>query len=213
MAGFAFLKAAQNMHSTQYFFWGNTNRFSDYFVNLTITAVSIKVACEIWCNMKAVKPLVDKKYKLQKFHGKGGWTYVVIPEILNDKNVPFQRVKVKGSIDGYAIARYHLMPMGSGALFLPVKAEIRKKIMKQEGDTVHIVLYSDADQMEIPEELQLCLQDEPKAQQYFYSLSESEQAYYVQWIYSAKKDETRIRHLARAINKLLKGLKFYERQV
>lgn len=28
------------------------------------------------------KPLVDKDYLLQKFEGKGGWTYAEIPEIL-----------------------------------------------------------------------------------------------------------------------------------
>jgi hypothetical protein len=31
------------------------------------------------------KPLVNKKYKLQKFPGKGGWTYAMIPEIPQDK--------------------------------------------------------------------------------------------------------------------------------
>ena len=43
------------------------------------------------------KPLVDKKYLLEKFPCKGGWTYTIIPEILPDKNSPFSWVKVKGS--------------------------------------------------------------------------------------------------------------------
>jgi hypothetical protein len=34
------------------------------------------------------KPLVDKKYLLEKSPGKGGWTYTVIPEILADKKSP-----------------------------------------------------------------------------------------------------------------------------
>jgi hypothetical protein len=32
--------------------------------------------------MKFVKPLVNKKYKLEKFHGKGGWTFARIPDPL-----------------------------------------------------------------------------------------------------------------------------------
>ncbi len=32
------------------------------------------------------KPLVNKKEQLQKFPGKGGWTFVAIPEVLQDKS-------------------------------------------------------------------------------------------------------------------------------
>jgi len=76
-------------------------------------------------------PLVDKKYKLEKFPGKGGWTFARIPEILQDKTKPFGWVKVRGTIDGYEIKKYNLMPMGDGMLFLAVRAEIRKKINKK----------------------------------------------------------------------------------
>ena len=88
------------------------------------------------------KPLVDKQYLLKHSGGKGGWTFTEIPEILPDPNAPFSWVRVRGSIDGYEINNYHLMPSGKGTLFLSVKAEIRKKIKKQAGDYVHIVLYS-----------------------------------------------------------------------
>ena len=50
--------------------------------------------------MKREKPLVDKQYKLEKFQGKGGWTYARIPEIIQDKKAHFGWVKVRGSIDG-----------------------------------------------------------------------------------------------------------------
>ncbi len=90
-----------------------------------------------------MEPLVAKTYLLEKIPGKGGWTFARIPEVLQSKNTPFGWVKVKGSIDGVSFKKYHLMPMGNGHLFLPVKAEIRKKIKKQEGDYVDIVLYPD----------------------------------------------------------------------
>ena len=159
-----------------------------------------------------MNPLVDKKYVLEKISGKGGWTFARIPEILQDKKSPFGWVKVRGSIDGYEIRKYHLMPMGNGNLFLPVKAEIRKKINKKEGDTVHIILFKDNEPLEIHEEMLLCLEEEPKALTFFNKLTESEQKFYIQYIYSAKKEETKIVRLAKTINKLVKGLKMYDKE-
>ncbi len=104
------------------------------------------------------------------------------------------------------------MPMGDGNFFLPLKAEIRKKIGKQAGDMVHIVLHVDDDPLEVPEELIMCLMDEPNAMAFFYSLSESEQKYYVQWIYGAKRMETRDERMAKAINKLSRRMKMYEQE-
>lgn len=149
---------------------------------------------------------------LEKFHGKGGWTYAPIPEILQDKNAHFGWVKVRGTIDGYEIRKYHLMPMGNGKLFLPVKAEIRKKIKKEEGDKVHVILYPDKEPLEVPEEMLLCMKDEPAALKFFNSLSESEQKFYIQWIYSAKKEETKVDRLAKTIDRLFAGLKFYDKE-
>lgn len=158
------------------------------------------------------KPLVNKKYLLEKFPGKGGWTFARIPDITKSKKTPFGWKKVKGSIDGYEINKYHLMPMGNGKLFLPVKGEIRKKIKKQAGDQVHVILFPDNDPFEIPEEILLCLQDEPEALRFFNSLSESERKFYIQWITSAKREETKVDRLAKTINRLLKGLKMYQKE-
>ncbi|MCG3166531.1 MAG: hypothetical protein POELPBGB_02310 [Bacteroidia bacterium] len=155
------------------------------------------------------KPLVSKKFLLEKYPGKGGWTFARLPDIRPDKKSPFGWRKVRGTIDGFEIRKYHLMPMGNGDLFLPVKAEIRKAIKKHEGDYVHIVLFPDNEPMEVPEEMLLCLNDEPDALRFFNALTESEQRYYINWIYSAKKEETKIDRLAKAINRLLKKEKFY----
>jgi hypothetical protein len=159
-----------------------------------------------------MKPLVDKRFKLERFQGKGGWTYARIPQILQDKSKPFGWIKVRGSIDGFEIRKCHLMPMGSGKLFLPVKAEIRKKIKKQEGDFVHVILYPDNQPIEVPEEMLLCLKDEPAALKFFNTLSESEQKFYIQWIYSARKEQTRVDRLVKTIDRLMEGLKLYDKE-
>ena len=153
------------------------------------------------------KPLVNKSYLLEKFPEKGGWTYTVIPEIAPDKHAPFGWVKVKGSIDGFEIKKYHLMPFGNGKLGLAVKAEIRKKIKKQAGDYIHVILYLDNEPVEVPNELLLCLQDDPEAWQFFNSLSEGEQLNYVKWIYSAKTDQMKVDRIAESLVRLSKRQK------
>lgn len=157
-----------------------------------------------------MKALVNKKYTLEKFPAEGGWTFARIPEILKDKNAPFGWVRVKGTVDGVEIKKYHLMPMGNGNLFLPVKAEIRKKIKKQEGDTVHVILYADNDTLEIPEEFLSCLEHEPAALKFFNTLTDSKKKYYTDWVYTAKQESTKIARLAKSVNRLMRGLTFYD---
>ena len=152
-----------------------------------------------------MEPLTDKEYLLEKFPGKGGWTYAVLPEIKPDNDAPFGQVKVKGSIDGYEIKSYHLMPMGNGNLFLPVKAEIRKKIKKQAGDYVHIILYRDDSEFEIPEEILQCLKLEPEAEVKFMKYKKGEQKKFTDWIYAAKKEETKADRIAKMLQMLDKG--------
>lgn len=155
-------------------------------------------------------PLVNKEYLLKKYPGKGGWTYTEIPEIPQDRHRYFGWVQVKGTIDGYAINHYKLMPMGNGNLFLPVKKEIRKKIGKEAGDTIHVILYADNSPLSIPDELMVCLLDSPKAHQFFLSLTESSQKHYIDWIFEAKQLETKVNRMAKTIERLEKGLKMYD---
>jgi len=154
--------------------------------------------------MKEQLPLVDKEYLLEKFPSKGGWTFAKIPEIMQNKNTPFGWVRVRGTIDHFEIKNYNLQPMGDGSLFLPVKAEIRKKINKKEGDYVHIILFADNLPTEIPEELKLCLMDEPMVYETFLNYSNGEQKTIIEWIYSAKTDITKVERIAKTIDKIIK---------
>jgi hypothetical protein len=155
------------------------------------------------------KPIFNKKTIIEKYPGKGGWCYVIVTGVPPNKKRKFGFVRVSGTIDDYKLEKYNLMPMKTGTLFLPLKAEIRKAIKKKEGDTIHVILFEDNTPLTIPEELTLCLKEEPKALKAFHNLSDAEQKQYLDWIYSAKKEETKIERIANSINKLLKGEKLY----
>jgi Domain of unknown function (DUF1905)/Bacteriocin-protection, YdeI or OmpD-Associated len=157
-------------------------------------------------------PLVDREYLLERFQGKGAWTFVRIPEIQQNKKAPFGWVRVRGSVDNFEIRNYNLQPMGNGNLFLPLNAIIRKAINKGEGDHVHITLFADNSPTEVPEEFELCLKDEPKAYETFLRYTNGEQKVFIEWIYSAKTDATKVERISRAIVEIVSESKLISKK-
>ena len=117
------------------------------------------------------------------------------------------RVPVKVTYDGVPYTG-SMIKYGAPQHMLPVLNAIREQIGKGPGDTVKITLTKDESErtVEIPEEFQKLLKKE-KLLAVFEKLSFTHRKEYVRWITEAKKEETRQRRIAKAVEMLHNGVK------
>jgi hypothetical protein len=117
------------------------------------------------------------------------------------------RVLVKATFDGVPY-RGCLMKYNSEQHRIPVVNAIRDQIGKNIGDTIEVTLVKDESErtVETPEDFAKLLKKE-KLLAVFEKLSYTHRKEYVRWITEAKKEETRLRRLTKAVEMLRGGVK------
>jgi uncharacterized protein YdeI (YjbR/CyaY-like superfamily) len=90
-----------------------------------------------------------------------------------------------------------------------VGKDIRDQIKKVVGDSVNVTLELDLEerQVVIPNDLRRALENQPEAMIGFEQLSYSQKKLYVDWILSAKLEQTRSNRIEKALSLLTKGKK------
>lgn len=118
-----------------------------------------------------------------------------------------KRVKVIASFDGIEY-RGSIVRMGS-CYMLGLTKEIRKKIGKDFGDTVRVTIEKDEEDrnIEIPSDMEEAMNENLDAKAVFTKLSYTGKKDYIKWITDAKKAETRMSRINKAIDLLAEGKK------
>ena len=149
-----------------------------------------------------MKLITEGTYRLEKFTGKGGWTYIKLPGELIKSGKAFGMMKISGEIDAYSFEGKHLLPMGNGYVFLPVAKPVRKILGKEEGDEVEIRFYQDELPDGIPDELIDCLKDDPGKLELFHQLAQEDKETWISYIYSAEDIEAKSNRIIKLLNSL-----------
>ena len=133
---------------------------------------------------------------------KTNWTYIFIPFDVAEQIKPNIKVsfRVKGMLDNLPISGKALIPYGEGNFILVLNKPLIKSLKKGLNDKVLLVLEEDKDfKVEMPEDLEMCLDDVENGTDNFYKLSPSHRKYFINWINEAKTETTRIKRLTQTV--------------
>ncbi len=141
---------------------------------------------------------------------KTGWYYIGIPADVAEQLFPGNKkiFRIRGFLDKYALAHVALMPMGDGSFILPVNQVMRKAIRKAKGAMVQAQLERDDRPMPMAPELLDCLEDDPAAKTFFFSLTPGHRRYFSNWVDGAKTLPTKARRLAICLDGLSKQMDY-----
>ena len=137
-----------------------------------------------------------------KLEGKTG-TYVVVPL---DVPAVFGRARppVRGTINGSPL-RSTITKYGGDDYLLVINRKVREAAGVAAGDTVELELELDTKPrtVRVPKDLAAALDEKTRAA--FNSMSYTHRREYVEWIAEAKREETRRRRIAKAVELIGEG--------
>ncbi len=138
--------------------------------------------------------------ELMRPEGVGTWTLAPIPpEIAKDGGLK-ARARVRGKIDDEPFEG-SVVAYDKGRIALVVKDELRARLRKESRNLVSVELSLDSrpPAVELPKDFGDALAKNPKAKLKFDKMPPSHQREYADWVGSAKKQETRAKRIAEAL--------------
>jgi hypothetical protein len=116
-----------------------------------------------------------------------------------------KRFPVAATINGHTW-RTTVTRMG-GEFLLGLNKEVRQAAGVEAGDTVDVRIELDTAprEVEVPEALATALQGDPEAREIYDALAFTHRKEYARWIAEAKKEDTRERRVAQALEMLREG--------
>ena len=147
------------------------------------------------------------KFKAKIEAGDGGGAYVLFPYDTGKEFATQGKVPVKAAFNGVPYAG-SLIKYGHPQHMLVVLKAIREQIGKGPGDTIEVVIWRDEElrTLEVPAPFKALMKKEGLLP-FFEKLSYTHRKEYCRWITEAKKEETRLQRLRKAIEMLKKRIK------
>jgi hypothetical protein len=152
------------------------------------------------------KSMKKYKFKAKIEAGDGGGAYVFFPYDTAKEFATKGKVPVKATFNGVPYSG-SLIKYGKPLHVLGVAKAIREQIGKGPGDTIEVVVWKDEDvrTVEVPSQFENLMKKEGLLS-VFEKLSYTHRKEYCRWIAEAKKQETRMKRLEKAIEMLKKGV-------
>ena len=146
------------------------------------------------------------KFKARIEAGNGGGAYVLFPYNTEKEFASKGRVPVKASFNGVSYTG-SLIKYGKPLHLLGMPRAIRDQTGKGPGDAIEVVVWKDEAVriVEVPAQFENLMKKEGLLP-VFKKLSYTHRKEYSRWITEAKKEETRLKRLAKAIEMLKKGV-------
>jgi hypothetical protein len=155
---------------------------------------------------KLPKQMKKYKFKAKIEAGDGGGAYVLFPYDTGKEFATKGKVPVKATFNGVPYAG-SLIKYGHPLHSLGMPKAIREQTGRGPGDTIEVVVWKDEEvrTVEVPAQFEKLIKKEGLLP-VFEKLSYTHRKEYCRWITDAKKEETRLKRLGKAIEMLKKGV-------
>lgn len=149
-----------------------------------------------------------KNFRAKLYGGGPGeaWTFITVPFNVERTWGSRARVSVVGTINGFEF-RSSVFPDGEGHHTLMVNKDMQQAANVRPGQIAAFSLSVDSKPrtIEIPADVKNALEENPTAKRQFERFAPSHRKRYVEWITSAKREETRTVRVAKAISLIADG--------